>query len=152
MSVMLSERTPEGALLTYIGGHVSAGYRIGDEKAKIAADAFNKRFEEGEPVFIQGVEFQKTPDGIKVTDRNNVMGAISASWYKAFEEWREIEDFNEEGYRRLMDLDETTISEEELDKLFNEELEIARQNKKVLTDNKKNQKIPFWKKLFSCGD
>ena len=73
---MLSEKTPDGVRLTYIGGHVSAGYRIGDEKAKLAAESFNKRFEEGEPVFIQGVEFQKTPDGIRVTDRNNVMVVI----------------------------------------------------------------------------
>mgnify|MGYP006873000239 FL=1 len=149
---MLSEKTPDGVWLTYIGGHVSAGYRIGDEKAKIAADAFNKRFEDGEPVFIQGVEFQKTADGIRVIDKNNVIGNIVASWDKAFEEWHDIEDFNEEGYRRLMDLDKTSISEEELDKLFNEELEIARQNKKVFTDSKKNQKTPFWKKLFGCGD
>lgn len=151
MSVMLSEKTPDGAWLTYIGGHVLAGYRIGVAKAKMAAEAFNKRFEEGEPVFIQGGEFQKTPDGLRVTDKDNVMGKISASWFKAFDEWNDIEEFNEEGYKRLMNLDETTISEEELDKLFNEELEIARQNKKVFSDSKNNQKIPFWKKLLGGG-
>lgn len=150
MRVMLSERTPEGAWLTYIGGHVSAAYKIGDEKAKMAANTFNRRFDEGKPVFIQGVEFQKTPDGIMVTDKNDVMGEINASWYKDLEDWLEIEEFNEEGYKRLLESDYTTISEEELDKLFNKELEIARHNKKVLSDTKNIQRIPFWKKLFGC--
>lgn len=148
MRVLLSERTPEGVWLTYINGQVSAAYKIGDEKAKMAADTFNRRFDEGKPVFIQGVEFQKTPDGIIVTDKNDVMGEISASWYKDQEDWLEIEEFNEEGYKRLLESDYRTISEEEQDRLFNRELEIARQNKKILTDTKKNQKKSFWKKLW----
>ena len=104
MSLMLLEGTPEGAVLVYRGGKVMARPAldmIDDEKAQRAADEFNRRFEEGQPVSIQGVEFQKTENGLRIKDDDNVIGKGWASLDKVFNEWFDILEYNREGFERL---------------------------------------------------
>ena len=47
------------------------------------------------------------------------MGQIASTWYKAFDELLDIEEFNKEGYERLMPVDESTITEEEFESIYN---------------------------------
>ena len=60
MSVMLSEKTPDGVWLLYMGREVHFGYRTDSESAKQAAEKLRLQFEVGQPITIQVVEYRKT--------------------------------------------------------------------------------------------
>ena len=119
MSVMLSEKTPDGVWLLYMGRKEHFSYRTDSESAKQAADELRLQFEVGQPITIQGVEFRQTPQGLNINDHENVMGQIASTWYKAFDKLLDIEEFNKEGYERLMALDESTMTEEEFESIYN---------------------------------
>ena len=146
--MFLSEITPEGVFMFYEHGHVSFSHLEGNEKSKQAADDLKRRFEEGQKIQIQGVEFQMTSKGLQITDKKDVFKNTWEKWDRAFNEWYDLEKYNKEGFDRLMALDENSISKEELEKIYNEELAIARQNKEAYEENRKNQKTSFWRKLF----
>ena len=147
-SVMLSEMTADGVWLMFMNGDVCFGYCNDNEKAKHAADELKRRYKEGQPITIQGVEFRKTPQGIRIDDKKNTMGQIAGAWDKTFDELFDLDEFNKEGFDRLMTLVDNKVSKDEIDRIYDEELAIAMKNKKEYEENKKNQKPSFWRKLF----